>query len=332
MNPFNLNLDIFPHNNPSYECISDDPKFDPDIHLALELPDETYTLAEFGYGDEIMGTTPTQIAATACFRVLSDEGVAAMYHVCKQLEAFTTSNPRISRNTRGGAYRSKFLRDFSLDPSVTAHLSQIMQTPLMPLAMPHQLAHINYQPLTPGENVDKWHYDTLQVDTVMFITDPNGMKGGEFQYFQGTREEMAALHKAGKTIPDSRVIAPKMPGPGYVILMQGNYVVHQAKAVQDSSERITLVNGYRYQALNVPDYTAVGQLLHADPNGIVGAEYLRHVGLRCTQLLAPAINTPAFDHSLDDHTNILRLARAELDAAIENLEHAQNETMRHFGD
>ena len=164
MGQFDLNLSIFPHTQPGYEPIADDPEFVPSRHLALEPPEHVYTLQEFGYGDEVMGTTPTPVAATSCFRVLSDEGVAALYHVCKQLESFTTSNPRISRNTRGGVYRSRFLRELSLDSSVVEHLSTIMQTRLLPLPMPHQMAHLNYQPLTPGENVDKWHYDTLQVD------------------------------------------------------------------------------------------------------------------------------------------------------------------------
>lgn len=332
MHHFDLNFSIFPQNNPDYEPIQDDPVFDPARHLALEMPEHIYTLRDFGYGDEVQGTTPTEVAATSCFRVLSDEGVAAMYHVCKQLEAFTTSNPRIARNTRGGVYRSKFLRDFSLDPSVTEHMSAIMQTPLLPLPMPHQLAHLNYQPLTPGENVDKWHYDTLQVDTVMFVTDPATIKGGEFQYFQGTREEMAALHAAGLKLPAERIIAPAMPGPGYVVLMQGNYVVHQAKAVQGAGERITLVNGYSYADMDTPDYTAVGQLNHADPSGTVAAEYARHMSLRCARQLQSVVNTPDFQRTPQQQADYLRRTRDELDTAIHILETSGDEAMRHFGD
>ena len=169
-----------------------------------------------------------------------------------------------------------------------------MQTSLLPMPMPHQLAHLNYQPLTPGKNIDKWHYDTLQVDTAMFVTDPNAVEGGEFRYFQGTREEMAELHAAGSKLPAERVIVPDMPGPGYVVLMQGNYVVHQAKAVQGSGERITLVNGYTYADMDTPDYTAVGQLNHAGPPSVVAAEYARHMSLRCVRQLQSVINTPDF--------------------------------------
>ena len=219
MHNFDIHLRLHPMHGPEYEPIRDDPTFDPATHLALEQPESTMTLADLGYGEEIAGTTPTQIAATSCFRVLSEEGVQAMQHVCKQLEAYTTSNPRVARNTRGGIYRSNFLKEFSMCPEFSEHLSNIMQTPLLPISMGHQMAHLNYQPLTVGKNVDKWHYDTLQVDTVMFVTDPVSVEGGEFQYFRGTRDEMADIHKSGKPFPHDRVESPHMPGPGYAVLM-----------------------------------------------------------------------------------------------------------------
>lgn len=332
MSNYAIDLQRFPDLQPDFEKIKDDPVFDPAIHLALETPEQILTLNDLGYGDETAKTTPTEIAATSCFRILSDEGVAAMYHVCKQLEAFTTSNPRISRNTRGGVYRSAFLRDFTLSIEVTEHLSAIMKTPLLPHAMPHQLGHLNYQPLVVGENIDKWHYDTLQVDYVMFVTDPNDVEGGEFQYFKGTREEMAALKEAGQPFPSDRIIAPELPGAGYGVLIQGNYVVHQAKALLAEGERITLVNGYSYADLKIPDYTALDQLVYADPETLCCAEYTRSLALRCAQRLQPLVNTP--DYSLDAEQRISQLkeAKNELDQAIQTLETYGSKDMRHFGD
>lgn len=331
MHAFDINLQRHPSTSPKLEQIKDDPVFDPARHLALEQPEYTLSLADLGYGDEIAGTTPTSVAATACFRVLSDEGVAAMYHVCKQLEAFTTSNPRIARNTRGGVYQSNFLRDFSLCPEYAEHLSGIMQSPLLPHAMGHQIAHLNYQPLTVGDSVDKWHYDTLQVDTVMFVTDPKSVEGGEFQYFKGTRDEMAALHQAGQGFPADRIHSPDMPGPGYAVLMQGNYVVHQACGLRKEGERITLVNGFSYADQSTPDYTALGQLFHADPAPVASAEYARHVALRCCRDLEQCINRPDFEASAAEQSRRLAKVRAELDAAIQQLDNAEGEQMRHFG-
>jgi hypothetical protein len=327
-----IQLNLFPNTSPYCEAISDDPPFDPDRHLALEKPEFTISLAELGYESEVLATTGSEIAASSCFRILSDEGVAVMHRVCKQLEAFTTSNPRIERNTRGGVYRSHFLRDFSLSIEVADHLSSILKTPLRPIAMGHQLAHLNYAPKAAGENVDKWHYDTLQVDTVMFVTDPNAVSGGEFQYFRGTRDEMAAIKERGESIPETRIISPEMPGPGYAVLMQGNYVVHRAKGLSKPGERITLVNGYSYADMSIDDYTAVDQLIFAEPEETVGAEYSRHVALRCARQMMQLVNEPDFSLDLSAHAKQLSRIRDELNQAIRQLDSAKQGEMRHFGD
>ena len=320
----------FPANRPYEELIADDPVFNPAIHLCLEYPQDILTLADLGY-DESLIQTPSFVAATSCFRVLSDAGVEALHHVCKQLEQFTTSNPRIARNVRGGVYRSKFLRDLALSPQITAHMSKLLHTQLAPHGMGHQLAHLNYQPLTPGENVDKWHWDTLQVDYVMFVTDPQKVEGGEFQYFNGTKQEMAKLSAAGKPVPADRIIAPAMPGPGYAVLMQGDHVVHQARGIKEG-ERITLVNGYTYLDPMARDYTAIGQILHADPKPVVIAEYARHMVLRCETLISDTINQPDYKIDVKAQTQLLQRARLELDDAILQLESSGHEEMRHFGD
>ncbi len=322
----------FPAEGPFFEKIEDDLEFNPSVHLALELPENSLTLTDLGYNESSFDTAPvTNIAATSCFRVLSNEGVEALYHVCKQLEQFTTSNPRIARNVRGGVYRSAFLRGLALSPDVSAHLSDLLGTPLAPHGMPHQLAHLNYQPMTPGDNVDKWHWDTLQVDYVMFVTDPNVVKGGEFQYFHGTRDELAEIRSQGNPVPLERVITPDIPGPGYAVLMQGDRVVHQARGIE-SGERITLVNGYTYLDTKARDYSALGQLVHADPELTVAAEYTRHMALRCQARLSDAIQQPDFSQDAQTHARYLRRARQELDDAIEQLESLEIEAIRHFGD
>jgi hypothetical protein len=108
-----------------------------------------------------------------------------MLETARRLEQFTTSNARIARNVRGGVYRSKFLRDLCQCEELTESLSKICGIPLLPHTLPHQLGHLNYNPLEVGENVDKWHVDTLRIDFVMFVTDPKLVVGGEFEYYCG---------------------------------------------------------------------------------------------------------------------------------------------------
>lgn len=94
-----------------FSALPAEPVFDPAKHLQLEPPAKVYSLADLGYDDDAIAACPTPFGATSVFRILSDEGATAMLEVAHLLEDFTTSNARIARNVRGGAYRSKFLRD-----------------------------------------------------------------------------------------------------------------------------------------------------------------------------------------------------------------------------
>ncbi len=254
----------FDHLPDGVSPLAREPQFDPAKHLALEKPAEIISLTEFGYPADEVAACPSDFAATDIFRILSDEGAACLYEVCKQLEHFTTSNPRIQRNMRGGVYRSKFLRDLCLSPDIAEFVSGICGVDLMPHTIPHQLGHLNYAPAEIGENVDKWHVDTLRYDYVMFVTDPRKNEGGAFQYYRGTKYEVANLHEAGKSLDANKVVSPKMPGPGYAIMQQGNMVVHQAKGLTAPGERITMVNGYIPMDPHFPDFTRYDQLRFAD--------------------------------------------------------------------
>ena len=122
-----------------------------------------------------------------------------------------------------------------------------------------------------------------------------------------------------------------MPGPGFAVLMQGDHVVHQARGIKEG-ERITLVNGYTYLDPAARDYTAIGQLVHADPERTVLAEYARHMALRCRSMLSDCIERPDFELDAEQQAQRLRRARFELDDAIAQLESLRDEDMRHFGD
>ena len=83
--------------------------------------------------------------------------------------------------------------------------------------------------------------DTLRIDYVMFVTDPEAIQGGQFQYCRGTKKEFRVGRKAGKVLDEVKIMSPKMPGPDCVILQQGNMVVHRAKSVSaPGSQRLRL--------------------------------------------------------------------------------------------
>ena len=309
-----------------YDWLVSEPDFVAHKHLALEMPDVIESLSDFGYAQEDIDACPSDFAVSSIFRVLSEEGAACLLEVCRQLEHFTTSNARIERNTRGGVYRSRFLRDLCQSKDVTDFMSGIAGVPLLPHSIAHQLGHLNYNPHEIGKNVDKWHVDTLRYDYVMFVTDPTKVAGGEFQYFKGTKYEMAELKKAGKAVPADRIISPPMPGPGYAVMQQGNMVVHQAKGLTEKGERITMVNGYVAADATIADFTRYDQLKLVDPQQVVTAEYARHHATLAHRLIAQA----GFAPDEAGHAQNLREAAKRLMAAADEIEQTQDSKIEHF--
>ena len=309
-----------------FAWLEKEPEFNPARHLALEAPELVESLSDFGYSAEEIAECPSDFAVSSIFRVLSDEGAACLLDVCQQLSAFTTSNARISRNTRGGVYRSKFLRDLCLSEDVTEFMSQIAGIALLPHSIRHQLGHLNYNPFEVGQNVDKWHVDTLRYDYVMFVTDPTEVVGGEFQYFKGTKHEMAALKEAGQEVPESRIISPAMPGPGYAIMQQGNMVVHQAKGLREAGERITMVNGYVAADARIDDFTRYDQLKLVDPSDVVTSEFAQHHALLAQRLVTQA----GFVDDKATHIQNLRKAAQRLLAVADEIEQTNEGQLDHY--
>ena len=203
---------------------------------------------------------------------------------------------------------------------------------MMPHSIPHQLGHLNYNPLKLGENVDKWHVDTLRIDYVMFVTDPNEVEGGEFQYFLGTRHEAEALHRAGQKMPADRAITPRLPGPGYAVLQQGNMVVHRATGLRRAAERITMVNGYVPSDPNFPDYTRFDQLYLADPPHIAASEYARHVAWVGRERLHAFIDRTIYNADRAVLAAELEAVASYLSKVSAEIRDARDVPMAHFGD
>ena len=326
MYPINLN------NVPDgFELMDDKVPFDPKKHLQLEKPNEIYSLKDLGYSEEIIKDSPVDFAATSVFRILSDEGSEILLDITRKLEKFTTSSQRIARNVRGGVYRSKFLRDLCLSDEVSIFLSDIAGINISPHTIPHQLGHLNYNPLELEKNVDKWHVDTLMFDYVMFVTDPKKIKGGQFQYFYGTKDEMAEIKKNNKEIPSNKIISPEIPGPGYAVFQQGKHVVHRATGLTSPGERITLVNGYMASDPSIKDYTKYGQLCHVDPIEILSKEFTKHTATHVKKLLEEKILDKNFQELNLDSIKELENASEILKSAVDQIKKGKSD-MEHFGD
>ncbi len=324
-----MDLDVLPA---GFARFSGEPVFDAAKHLALEPPELIYDLADLGYSAEDIAACPASFGASSVFRVLSDEGVACLYETVKRLEAFEKSNARIQRCVRGGVYRSKFLQDLCVSQDVAEFMSEIAGLELMPHTIPHQLGHLNYAPKEVGEDVDKWHVDTLRFDYVMFVTDPTKNEGGAFQYFKGTKAEIAALKAAGKPVPADKIVAPAMPGAGYAVLQQGNMVVHQAKGLTAVGERVTMVNGYVTADTRYPDYSRFDQLALIDPPHVVSAEYARHIAFQGQRIMDAQLADTSFGANNGAYVAEFRKLSAMLADAAQQISCAGEGEVEHFGD
>ena len=324
----------FPHSVPAgYPPLADDPPFDPARHLALTPPERVWSLKDLGYRDEMIERTPSPVAFTSPFRVLSEEGAALLLQVVRALKIFTQQAADLeeyegNRNQTylaGGVYRSRFLRDLCNSAEVAKFLSGIAGTPIAPHSLPSQQLYINYAPKNPDDHVDIWHADSIDFDYVLMASNPETLKGGEFEVFLGTRAEAAAFagfedghlnRGIGDVIPDDRVVSFRFPAKGFAIFQQGYFVIHRAKKLLAPGERMTLVPGYVSLDLSYPDAVDLAHIATYGEPGIRG-EVLRHGAWRAKEKLEALIADMDLNGSTEAQREELRALINDLQRAID---------------
>ena len=277
----------FPPGRPSdYLPLEDEPSFVAGQHLALEMPTETTDLATLGYQESDLADCASTFAVSDAFRILSTEGVAAMRHVCEQIYHNRNTNEgtganRLGSYARGAGYRSQFIRDFCDSPELAAHLSVIARIPLGRHSVPAVACGINYAPEDISRAVDTWHVDSVAFDIVMMITDPSVLKGGEFQYFHGTKQEGQALlgitgeEGVDSALPEDRVVTIPFPEAGFGFMQQGTMIFHRACRLLERADRITMIPSFEVRPANAPDSTNTLNMADWDDPGIC-PELARH--------------------------------------------------------
>ena len=321
----------FPTARPDgYEWFDEEPTFDPAIHLDLRLPSDKTYLVDLGYSREEIATKSTPIAASGAYRVLSDEGAAVLLASARRLREHHTTCDRIDTMVRGGVYRSKFLRDLCLDPSLTELMCDIFEADVAPHTMPVHLGHLNFEPDIVDKAVDKWHHDTLPCDFVMMVSDPTSIDGGEFEYFHGTKLEMAALSSEGHGPPRDRVVAPDLPGPGWAVALHGDMVVHRAAPLNELGERITMVNGYVSTDTTLDEQARSIDLIWVDDHETLFTEWARHAAWRAAGRLEHLITSLEFNPDRDVVAAQLNEAIADVQQAVKDMYPPENHSMAHY--
>jgi len=321
----------FPSEVPGgYEWFTDEPKFDPKLHLALEKPQTTISLAELGYDSDVIKTKASTVAASSPFRILSDEGAKVLLDVARKLRSHAISCERIENMVRGGCYRSRFLRDLCVDQSINELMCDIYDVDVAPHTMPVHLGHMNFSPSDLNKAVDKWHHDTLPLDYVMMVSDPKSLSGGEFEYFLGTKDEVEQITASGNSLPNDRIVAPNFPGPGYAIALHGDMVVHRGAPLKAPGERISMVNGYVAMDTSGDDqHRHIDLTLVDDPESLY-AEWAKHSAWRASNRLNHLINTIDFSSDYKSIASQLEAAVKDVTDTVDEMRDHDNHEMHHY--
>ena len=330
-----LNTPInFPNTLPDgYHYIDNEPTYDSNIHLALEFPKDSHNLHDLGYSQEEIDKCPTDYGVSGVTRLLSDEGVRVLMKTAQSLRKYSSSGgERIQHLLRGCVYRSKFLRDLCLCPKVSEFLSQIYGIPVAPHSIPLHLGHFNFAPDDLTRAVDKWHIDTIGFDYVMMVSDPNQQVGGRFQYFLGTKKEIQEIKDNNQSIPEDRIISPEFPGPGYIIVMQGNMVVHRGAKLEQPFDRVTMVNGYVPLNLASVDPSRFFDLKTVDPHQLLFPEWARHKAWLSKGKLNRIIEELPFTDDRELIINKLKTAIEDVETAIKDLSDSSEGEQNFYGD
>ena len=300
----------FPASIPdTYPRVEDEPRFDPAVHLALEKPSDVVSLARLGYDAKIRGAAPTDLGVAGPFRILSAVGVRAMQRTAatfRRLNARTEGDPLAAYiKPRGPAYSSEFIRDFCACAQVNEFFSEIAGVELIGHPMPTVRATLVYAPADIEKTRQGWHLDTIGFACVIALHDPNRLDGGRFQYFTGTRAEVAQhcgcaeqdlMKSVGRLteLPADRVRSLAFPAPGYGVLMQGNYVLHRGEPLARPAERVMFVPGYLATDPAAPDVTHWSEIRSFN-SPVVVAEYARYKAWRAQTKLATFVREASLE-------------------------------------
>ena len=217
--------------HPNFEIASDEPPYDPDIHLAPTEPEFVVLLD--GYRSvpkapkldrPIASNGESQLAYTGPFRLLSDEGYQVLRKILQRELAHKESNDRWSAFIRNAGYRSKWLQDFNRCPRVLKHLSLMTgDVSLLPTAFQNSYSHVNVGYAT-ERNVDSWHRDSVPYVLILLACDMSQTVGGELQLIEREPEEAFRLIEEYKgKLPKDLIRPIDYLGSNSCILMQGEF-------------------------------------------------------------------------------------------------------------
>jgi hypothetical protein len=186
--------------DPDSELYTDEPIFDPNIHLAMTEPDFVVLLDGFQHvlkapqlAKPVAANGESQIAYSGPFQLLSDEGYRVLRAILKRDMKYQISDARHPAKIRFGGYRSKWLQDFNRCPRILEHLSRITgDVQLLPTTLQSSYSHTNIG-YAGTDRVDAYHRDSVPYVVILLACDMSETVGGELQLIERPAEEAIQL-------------------------------------------------------------------------------------------------------------------------------------------
>jgi hypothetical protein len=314
----------------------DEPVFDPDVHLNLEMPKYVRVLPDF----EPMDKTPcfandqngSRFAYSAPFQVFSQEGMRVIKKIIRREEKNIPIGPASSRGNktilRGLYYVSPWIRDLQACKRLCDHFCEIAGEPLVPHPSFCNSPQVNLSIEGSKGPVDHWHYDSIAYTGVVLLNDVEVMEGGKLEIMHADKNYGLELLAQGK---EYKAEAVGYEHPGRMILAQGSEILHHVTRVENNVERISLVFGYAPANCFRPPKTILKTHQRIDQvHKMANYEFFREKTWQGLHCLKHYVNTVPYTSNGEFLGEKLRVVAQELKRAADILQDKEDDTILVF--
>jgi len=313
----------------------DEPRFDPDIHLNLEMPDFVKVFPDFTNMKKTPAFTNdpngSRFAYSAPFQVFSQEGIDVLKKIIKREEkqGVPPSSARGNKIAlRGLYYMSPFVRDLQTCPKLREHFRQIAGEELVPHPSLTNSPQVNLSIEGAKGPVDIWHYDSVAYTGVVLLTDVQKMVGGKLEFMHDDKHKGLDVLAQGKPFK-SETIGYEQPGK--MILAQGAELLHHVTPVTNNVIRISMIFGYAPANCFQPPKTILKTFQKVDQtHKMAEYEFFREKAFQAEHCLKHYVEKIPYTQDKQMLGDKLRAVAQELMRAADLLQDKEDDTIKNF--
>jgi len=291
---------------------SNEAKFDPSVHLDLQLPKSISIFEGEGFKTVTDSSyknhgPDSKFAHSEVFKVLSEEGATEARRICLELKKYAVQDQR-SCKLRGIWYLSPFLKDFMSCPEYLDHMEKIFGEPVLP-SLYLSNAQLNIGAVGKDKKVDQWHFDSANFVAVLIFSNIDNMIGGELEILKCPRA-VAEEKLRTEILPEDKVTV-SYKSRGYCIAVQGSELCHHVTPVQAADEdRMSFVISFHPANPYHKDKCLYRTMKRADPHA--DFEYFRQRAWMSKTILEDYVKNVQVDTDVEELEKKLRDVAAEL--------------------